>query len=117
MRLAVERDDSAPQPRTYRGGCGCGAIVYEVELDPRTSGERTRSVWERAVPPSGFRLLTGDEHLSGVQFARESVYHFYCERCGVRSFSQHAPAQRGEFYSVDLKCLDGCPESTAARPI
>jgi len=107
MSSAIDERASAARPRTYRGGCCCGAVVYEVELNPLERSARARSVWEHEVAPSGFRLLAGDEHLSGVQFARESVHHFYCERCGVRSFSRHAPAQRGEFYLVDLKCLHG----------
>jgi len=105
MNRLMDVRRSLPSLTRYRGGCCCGAVLYEVDLDLAASGRRTHSVWERAVDPSGFHLLTGDENLSGLQLARESVHHFYCERCGVRSFSHHEPECREAFYSIDVKCL------------
>jgi hypothetical protein len=99
-------DTRAPRQRAqvYRGGCQCGAVAYEVELDPRapTPG----SVWESWVRPGSFRLLSGDGDLSGHAFAGSAAHHFFCERCGVRSFSRHRPAPWATVaYSVDVKCL------------
>ncbi len=95
--------------RTFRGGCECGAVLYEVELDPRRSSICADSVWERAVDPRGFRLLTGDQSLQGFQFSADGAHHFFCERCGVRSFSRHGAGTPADVYSIDLKCLHSPP--------
>lgn len=91
--------------RTFRGGCECGAVLYEVALDPARPWKWPDSVWERAVPARAFRLLTGDESLRGYQFFAGGSHDFFCERCGVRSFSRHAAESHADFYSIDLKCL------------
>jgi hypothetical protein len=92
----------------YHGRCLCGAVRYQVELDARSDGSLWGfSVWECIVAPSNFKLLAGDEELSGHQFAAKSAHHFFCERCGTRSFSHHPESVCGEFYSVDLRSLEG----------
>ena len=105
MSEGVGKRASGPSARVYRGGCDCGAVLYEIELDLATPPECASSVWERAVGPGSFRLLKGDESLSGYEFFADSVHHFFCERCGVRTFSHHAAAPHGDFYSIDVKCL------------
>ena len=91
---------------TQKGGCACGAVRYELQLacDP---DDVELAAMEPLVRAQGFKLLSGDECLSGHQFASSSVHRFYCERCGVCSFSRHNVEQRGgEFYAVDLRWLD-----------
>ena len=95
----------------YRGGCQCGAVAYEVELDLCAPG--FGSVWESWVRPGSFRLLSGEAWLSGHAFAGTAAHHFFCERCGVRSFSKHRKANA---YSVDVKCLSGVRASSAPPP-
>jgi hypothetical protein len=92
----------------FHGRCLCGAVRYQVELDARSDGALWGfSVWECIIAPSNFKLLAGAEELSGHQFAAKSAHHFFCERCGTRSFSHHAESACGEFYTVDLRSLDG----------
>lgn len=94
----------------YRGSCLCGSVRYEVLLDGRPEASM-RSVWEQTVRPAHFKLLSGQDTLSGHQFAGDQTHHFFCERCGLRSFSHHPASARGAFYSVDLKSLE------LARPL
>lgn len=89
----------------YLGGCACGSVRYAVQLDGALSDARI-SVWERAVRPRDFRLLGGEEHLSGHQFFEQPIVHYYCERCGLLSFSRFACDTRGPLYLIDLKCLE-----------
>jgi len=89
----------------YRGSCLCGSVRYEVLLDGRPEAG-VRSVWEQTVRPDHFKLLAGEDTLSGHQFAGDQTQHFFCERCGLRSFSHHPASARGAFYSVDLKSLE-----------
>ena len=97
---------AAPSSKRYLGGCLCGGIQYEVELEASAhAGRGQNSVWERSVPASGFRLLA-DDSLSGHQFSAHGGHHFFCERCGVRPFSRHNPESPGrDYYVVDLKWL------------
>ena len=88
----------------YRGGCQCGAVLYEVELDAAPPGA---SVWMRAALPGTFKLLTGDDLLSGVQFSAAAVHHFYCDRCGELTFAQRSVEGTPAQYMVDLRAMFG----------
>jgi hypothetical protein len=89
----------------YRGSCLCGSVRYEVQLDARPEAS-VHSVWEQTVRPRHFKLLSGEDTLSGHQFGGDQTQHFFCERCGERSFSHHVASTDGAFYSVDLKSLE-----------
>ena len=105
--------DVRPDLRTHTGGCDCGAVRYQLEVD-RTA-QRALLSDQHSVRASDFKLLSGEEHVSGHQFASSQVHRFYCERCGVCSFSRHNVQQQGaEFYAVDLRCLD-LPRSRSER--
>ena len=105
----------ASSRRRYRGGCGCGAVVYEVELALGAEESCLCSVWEHVASATGFRLLSDEASLSGLQLSAEPVHHFFCAHCGERSFSHHAPAQRADFYSVDLRCLHAAVGASAVQ--
>jgi len=92
------------RPRRYRGGCQCGAVLWEVQLDPRTSAAAGDSVWQRSVPSPLFSLLRGNEGLSGYQFFANSAHHFFCTRCSAHVFS-HELDQGPERYTIDLRSL------------
>jgi hypothetical protein len=90
----------------YRGGCQCGAVLYEVELDLATPSVGTKSVWQRVVRPSAFALIAGEEQLSGYQYGDAAVHHFFCTRCGEHAYSRHGAAH-GLLYTVDMRALSG----------
>jgi hypothetical protein len=91
-------------------------VRYEVRLDEKPEAS-VDSVWEQTVRPRHFKLLSGDETLSGHQFGGDLTQHFFCERCGMRSFSHHAASAGGAFYSVDLKSLERASSNQAGlRP-
>jgi hypothetical protein len=89
---------------SYRGGCQCGAVVYEVELDLDTPGPCTKSVWQRVVQPAEFALVSGDEQLAGYQFGDGSIHNFCCTKCGMHAYSRVEDALR-TFFVVDLLAL------------
>ena len=112
---------SGPSPsrsRSYFGGCDCGSVRYEVQLELCERDARTRSVWEHSVAPRHFKLHGGHESLIGYQFAAENVHHFFCTRCQARAFSHCAPEHREGYYTIDLKALYarelGAPRSVPA---
>jgi hypothetical protein len=105
-----------PGPRRYRGGCPCGAVLWEVQLDLADNDQGSSTVWQRSVPSPLFKLLRGDDGLSGYQFFANSAHHFFCARCSSHAFShqvepravtsgqrelEHDP----DLYTIDLRSL------------
>jgi len=92
--------------RTQRGGCDCGAVRFETDLDLWAS-DAFAAPGALSVRARTFKLLSGDDSLSGHELVSPHVHHFYCELCGVCSFSRHnVDQQSAAFYAVDLRCLD-----------
>jgi hypothetical protein len=98
----------------YTGGCHCGAIRFEVSLDPSEPGSRCNcsictktSVTGRIVKPDAFTLLSGQEHLSTYEWGAKVSKRHFCKVCGVHSFGLGHMAQLGgDYVSVNLNCLD-----------
>ena len=98
---------------TYNGSCYCGAIRYEVDLDPHAGTTRCNCTycskigwWGTQVKPDKFRLLQGSDSL--VHFGTSPVSERgHCKVCGILAFNHGShPAIGGEYYSVNLRCLD-----------
>jgi len=96
---------------THRGGCHCGAVAFEVEApakiiasDCNCSICRMTGFLHLIVPRSRFRLLQGAEQLTEYQFNTGTARHFFCSRCGIKSF--YVPRSNPDGYSVNVRCLD-----------
>jgi hypothetical protein len=100
---------------TYQGSCHCGAVRYEVDLEPAPAKAYacncsicTRAGWLLAfVPRATFRLLAGEAALVDYQFGRKHLHHPFCGTCGVRVFSHGADKGGTETVAVNLRCLAG----------
>jgi hypothetical protein len=111
---------AARGPRTYHGGCACGAVRFEVELDLAARGTSRcnctictkASLWSAFARPAQFKLLAGDDSLSDYQRGGKFSHFLFCKDCGVRSFSRgDAPWMGGEYYSIQVTCLDDAGEA------
>ena len=108
--------------KTYRGGCHCGAVMFEAELDLTQSSyrcncsicRRTR-FWPAVARPEGFRLLSGEADLTQYLFNTRKNQHYFCRHCGVRAFGVGTETPMGVMYGVNLGCLDDVSEEDLSR--
>ena len=111
--------------KTYTGSCHCGAVRFEADIDLSKPTyrcncsicSRTR-FWPAIVEPGSFRLRSGESELTKYLFNTMHNEHYFCKRCGVRSFGIGHRAEGTRIYGVNLGCLENVtPEALAAAPI
>jgi hypothetical protein len=111
--------------QTYTGGCHCGAVRYEADIDFSQGTVKCNCsictkarAWLVGISGDDFRLLRGAEALSEYQFGGHRIHHLFCEHCGVKSFAR-APGPDGKgFVAVMVSCLDNVPDAElAALPV
>jgi hypothetical protein len=111
--------------RTFHGSCHCGAVRFSCEIDlvQGTSKcncsicSKTR-FWKAIVKPNAFELIEGQGELADYQFGSERIHHHFCRHCGVKTFGHAQIEELGEFYAVNLACLDDLPaEELAKAPV
>jgi len=96
--------------KTYTGGCHCGAVRYEVDienlsdaLDCNCSHCSSKGMLLHFVPKENFRLLKGEENLTSYKFNKEVVDHVFCKTCGIQSFSRNDAFPK---MAINVRCLD-----------
>jgi hypothetical protein len=100
--------------QTYSGGCQCGKVRYEVQVD---IGEVIACNCSRcarlgsllAFAPAGqFRLISGAEDLTSYEFNKHMIRHKFCATCGIQSFALGTNPKTGaEMAAINVRCLDG----------
>jgi hypothetical protein len=111
--------------QTYTGGCHCGAVRYEADLD---LGQGTLKcncsicskgrTWLAFVAAGDFRLLSGAEGLGEYQFGALRIHHMFCKRCGIKSFARGQGPDGQQFAAVVVSCLENIPDAQlAALPV
>lgn len=111
--------------KTYTGGCHCGAVRYEADMDLsqgtlkcNCSICRKARTWLVGIGGGDFRLLEGAENLSDYQFGRKNIHHLFCKTCGIKSFGRAAGEDGKVFVTVVLNCVDGISDAElAAVPV
>jgi hypothetical protein len=108
--MATNKEE-APELKTYRGNCHCGAFVYEVQLpEIKSAGQCNCSICTKkgylwAFPSSDhFKVIKGDEsELQGYQFAGKNLTHKFCPTCGSGLLAKGASPQFG----LNVHCIQG----------
>lgn len=100
--------------KTYVGGCHCGAVRYEADIDLSAGTLKCNCSictkvrnWLAFVKPDDFRLGAGEAEFTDYQFGARRIHHLFCRQCGVHSFGwADAPEMGGMSYAVNVNCLD-----------
>ena len=101
-----------PAERTYAGGCHCGRVRFEVDLELQEVMECNCSICSKTgslltfVAPERFRLLAGGEELSDYQFKSRTIHHLFCPVCGIRSFARGKGPDGSEMVAINARCLE-----------
>jgi hypothetical protein len=106
-----EPEKKKPIERTYRGGCHCGRIRFEVRGSLERVSECNCSICSKKayvhwiVQRSAFRLLTPSDNIAAYSFNTKTAKHLFCPNCGVASF--YIPRSDPEGIDVNVRCLEG----------
>jgi hypothetical protein len=111
--------------QTFKGSCHCGAVRFEADIELSQGTIRCNCsfctkirFWPAIVKPEAFRLLTGRDELTNYQFNTKTEQHPFCRHCGVRAFGIGNSPRWGEFYAVNVTCLDDVSSAElASAPI
>lgn len=106
--------NQTPTAKKYSGGCHCGAVRFEVTLDPNQPGSRCNcsictksSVTGKIAKPDAFTLLSGESNLGTYEWGAKISKRYFCKVCGIHCFGRGYLAEvGGDYVSVNLNCLD-----------
>jgi hypothetical protein len=105
---------------TYRGGCHCRGVAYEVDGPIERVSECNCSICTQKsylhwiVARERFRLLTPWEGLATYTFNTHTAKHHFCPRCGVAPF--YIARSDPDKIDVNLRCVEGI-DLRAIRPV
>jgi hypothetical protein len=108
--------------KTYHGGCHCGAVRFQTDIDLSAGTSKCNCsmcakgrFWKAVVKADDFRLLEGRGALSEYQFGARNIHHMFCATCGVKLFGRGHMPPLGEFYAVNLACLEDATDAELAQ--
>lgn len=107
--------------KKLQGSCHCGAIKFEVDVDPTKGGRCNCSICQKIGPlgaivkPDAFKLLAGKESIGTYEWGAKISKRSFCKNCGVHCFGEgHLAEVGGDFVSVNMNTLDNFDPSTVA---
>lgn len=97
----------------HTGGCHCGKVKFEVELEIGKPITCNCSICQKKgtllsfAPAAQFKLLQGEDSLSNYQFNKNAIHHLFCKNCGVTSFAKGTAPDGSDVRAINVRCLDG----------
>ncbi|WP_394843547.1 GFA family protein [Pendulispora brunnea] len=107
--------EAQSQPTKHAGGCHCGAVRFEVDIDLAQGVSRCNCSWctkrsgtTAIVKPNAFRLLSGEGSLGDYSWGGKTGNFRFCKHCGVHAFGTgNLEVLGGAYVGVNVNCLDG----------
>lgn len=99
--------------KTYTGGCHCGKVRYEADIELGTVLECNCSFCGKKgsllsfIPASQFRLKTDESELTEYKFNKMVISHLFCPVCGVQSYGRGRGNDGKDTVAINVRCLDG----------
>ncbi len=98
----------------YEGGCHCGAVRYETDLDLsgpvvecNCSHCQAKGFLLTFTGANSFKLNQGGDKLTEYTFNKHRIRHQFCSVCGVQSFAYGKRPDGADMVAVNTRCLDG----------
>ena len=97
----------------YKGGCQCGAVSYEVDVDIDSaitcncSRCKPMAFVLAFTPREKFNLQSGEDNLTEYLFNKKEIRHLFCKTCGVESFAYGKTPDGAEMVAINVNCLEG----------
>ena len=108
----------------YRGGCQCGAVAYEVDVDVDNSITCNCSRCQKLgsvlafAPRTAFKLVSGQDALTEYRFNKKQIQHLFCKTCGIQSFGYGARPDGTLMAAINVNCLEGVdPRALTPKPV
>lgn len=105
-----------------KGGCHCGKVRYEVELDLTAPViECNCSICSghglllSFAPDEHMNIAQGEENLTEYRFNKEKIAHSFCKTCGVEVFGKGSNSEGVPTYAVNMRTLDDIDVTTLNR--
>jgi len=96
-----------------QGGCHCGAVRFEAEVDRSVAIECNCSYCTKAgqllsfSPDDRFRITRGQDSLTDYRFNKQVIAHLFCSTCGISAFGRGQDPSGVKMAAVNLRCVDG----------
>jgi len=115
--------------KTYSGGCHCGAVKYQADLDVSKGTMRCNCslckksrAWFAFVTPDHFRLEQGEDALAEYQWTpparpQPNLHYRFCKTCGVRVFATGQHPKDGPMYAIAVATLEGADPEELAQSV
>jgi hypothetical protein len=102
---------------TYKGGCHCGRIAFEVEGDLGKVVQCNCSICSKRgsllwfVPRDQLCLATPEADLGTYTFRSGKIRHHFCPTCGCAPFSLGRDKTGAATAAMNVRCLEGLEPS------
>lgn len=96
----------------YSGGCHCGNVRYEVDMDIDHVNQCNCSMCSKKgyllafTPEENFTLLNGEDAMTDYQFNKKVIHHLFCATCGIGSFGRGTMPDGKKMVAINVRCLD-----------
>ena len=95
------------------GGCHCGAVRFEADVDTSSGIECNCSYCSKSANllaftgADQFRQTAGEDSLTDYRFNKNVIAHLFCANCGIGAFGRGKGPDGQETAAINLRCVDG----------